>query len=51
MRDQILFPLKKNEKKCQIDLFESGVTHCGVKTNTVLSISYVQKRRLVLIDI
>lgn len=38
-------------KKCQIEFFEGGVKHRGVKTNTVLSISYVQKRRLVLTDI
>lgn len=46
MRDKISLPLKKKEnwKKCQIHLFESGVKHCGVKTNTVLSISYVQKK-------
>lgn len=49
MRDKILFPLKKKiKKRCQIDLFESGVKHCGVKTNTVLSSMYKRKESLMI---
>ena len=45
MRQNLTFTKKKKKKKgkkCQIDLFESGVKHCGVKTNTIINLLYTK---------